>query len=287
MARNVLEAGFPLLVWNRTAEKCAPLVEAGATAVADPSGLAAAEVVVTMVSDGAAARAVLLESGLVDALRAGSVVLEMSTIGPTALAEVASEARRRDVFVLDAPVSGSVSVAEAGQLFAMVGGDEGAYRRALPVLEAMTKAHVLLGPSGAGAAMKLAVNSMVAVTNESVAETIAFAEACGIDAERAYDVLAGGALASPFVLYKRGAFLRPESEPVAFSVELMRKDLALARDLADELGARLPAADTAADVLDEARRDGLAQADMASVLGVLRGGRTKASTAHRQVTEES
>ena len=88
--------------------------------------------------------------------------------------------------------------------------------------------------------MKLAVNAMIAVTNESLAETLALAEQFGIERERAYDVLAGGALASPFVLYKRGAFLHPESEPVAFTTALMRKDIALALDLAARLGVRTP-----------------------------------------------
>ena len=132
MARNVLGAGFPLVVWNRTPERCAPLVAAGATAAADPAGLAVADVVVTMVSDGQAAHSVLVESGLLDDLRPGSVVLEMSTIGPTAAAALAAEAARHDVRLLDAPVSGSVSVAEAAQLFAMVGGDRGGVRAGHP-----------------------------------------------------------------------------------------------------------------------------------------------------------
>ena len=112
MARNLLRAGFPLLVWNRTTDRCAPLVDEGATAAAQAAGLAAADAVVTMVSDAAAARTVLVESGLLDELRPGSLVLEMSTIGPTAVADLAAEARQRDVYLLDAPVSGSVSVAE-------------------------------------------------------------------------------------------------------------------------------------------------------------------------------
>jgi 3-hydroxyisobutyrate dehydrogenase-like beta-hydroxyacid dehydrogenase len=117
--------------------------------------------------------------------------------------------------------------------------------------------------------MKLAVNTMIAVTNESLAETLALAERFGIEPERAYDVLAGGVLASPFVLYKRGAFLDPDAEPVAFTTELMRKDLSLAEALAGELGLELPAAGVAADVLDDAIQRGLGQADMASVLRVL------------------
>lgn len=162
MARNVLRAGFQLLVWNRTADRCAPLVEEGADAVGDPAALASASVVVTMLTDGRAAYSVLVDSRLLERLRPGSVVLEMSTIGPAAVARLAAAAEPYDVQVLDAPVSGSVSVAEAAQLFAMVGGDEGAYEQARPVLDAMTKGHVLLGPSGAGAAMKIAVNTMIA-----------------------------------------------------------------------------------------------------------------------------
>ena len=269
MARNVLAAGFPLVVWNRTAERCTPLIDAGARAAAEPTGLADADVVVTMVSDGQAARAVLLESGLLDALRPSSVVLEMSTIGPTAVTELAAEAERRDVHLLDAPVSGSVSVAEAGQLFVMVGGDEEAYAQVAPVLDAMAKGHMLLGPSGSGAAMKLAVNAMIAVTNEALAETLALAERFGIAREQAYDVLANGALASPFLLYKRGAFLHPDTEPVAFTTALMRKDLTLAQDLAARLGVRLPAAAAATAMLDEALRTDLAEADIASVIGLL------------------
>jgi len=269
MARNLLRADFPLVVWNRTAERCAPLIEEGAEAFTEPASLAAADVVVTMLTDGRAAHSVLVESGLLGKLRPGSVVLEMSTIGPAAVAELAGEARRHEVQLLDAPVSGSVSVAEAGQLFVMVGGDQNAYERISPVLDAMAKGHMLLGPSGAGAAMKLAVNAMIAVTNESLAETLVLAERFGIERERAYDVLAGGVLASPFLLYKRGAFLQPEAEPVAFTTGLMRKDVALAEDLAAELGARIPTVAAAAGVLDDALRDGLGEADFASVITVL------------------
>jgi 3-hydroxyisobutyrate dehydrogenase-like beta-hydroxyacid dehydrogenase len=269
MARNVLRAGFRLLVWNRTAARYAALVDEGAEAVHEPASLASADVVVTMLTDGTAVHSVLVESGLLADMQPETVVLEMSTAGPAAVARLAAEAEPHGVCVLDAPVSGSVTVAEAGQLFAMVGGDEDAYERATPVLDAMTKGHMLLGPSGAGAAMKLAVNTMIAVTNESLAETLALAQRFGIDPERAYDVLAGGVLASPFLLYKRGAFLDPDAEPVAFTTDLMRKDLSLAEALADELDLELPAAAAAAEVLDDATRRGLGQADMASVLRVL------------------
>jgi len=271
MARNVLRAGFPLTVYNRTFDRTVPLGEEGANVVRDPSDLGANDLVVTMVSDGAAAWSILVESGLMDALPPGSIVLEMSTIGPLAIADLAGAAEQREVELLDAPVSGSVSVAEAAQLFAMVGGNQRAYERATPVLDAMTKGHAFLGASGAGAAMKLAVNSMIAATNESIAETLAFAKRFGIDAETAYDVLQGGVLASPFVLYKRGAFLRPDEAPVAFTTALMRKDMSLVEDLAAQLGVRMPVSRAATEILEEAVERGLADADMASVLRLLDG----------------
>ena len=269
MARNVLHAGFPLTVYNRTSARADALVEEGARVVEAPDHLSACDLVVTMVSDAAAARSVLVEGGLLDALLPGSIVLEMSTIGPTAAEELAREAALREVDLLDAPVSGSVSVAEAAQLFSMVGGSAPAYQRTTPVLDSMTKGHVYLGPSGAGAAMKLAVNAMIAATNEAIAETLSLAKRCGIDPEDAYDVLAGGAVASPFVLYKRNAFLHPESEPVAFTTALMRKDLALVDELAVRLDVRMPVSRATTQVLDEALEIGLADADMASVLRLL------------------
>jgi 3-hydroxyisobutyrate dehydrogenase-like beta-hydroxyacid dehydrogenase len=280
MARNVLRAGFPLTVYNRTAERSAALVEEGARAVEDPVGLGVCDVVVTMMSDGPAARSILVDGGVLDALLPASVVLEMSTIGPIAIADLAEEADRHGVQLLDAPVSGSVSVAESGQLFAMVGGNERAYERAAPVLDAMTKGHVLLGPSGAGAAMKLALNAMIAATNESIAETLALATRFGIDGEDAYDVLTGGVLSSPFVQYKRGAFLHPETEPVAFTTALMRKDLTLVAELASRLNVRMPVARAASSILEEAIEHDLADADMASVLRLLHGATTTAATSH-------
>jgi 3-hydroxyisobutyrate dehydrogenase len=273
MAANVLAAGHVLSVWNRTAEKCAPLEAAGARVAEDIPALGRdVEAVVTMVSDGPAARGILVDGGLLDALTPGSVVLEMSTIGPLEATALAEEAIRRGVDLLDAPVSGSVSTAEAGQLTAIVGGDEQAYARVRPVLDAMTKRHMRLGPSGSGAAMKLALNGVVAATNESIAEAIVLAERYGVARERAYDALAEAIVASPFVHYKRDAFLRPETEPVAFAVELMRKDVRLALALAESLKLELPVVAAAAEMLARASAAGLDEADFSRVADVLRLG---------------
>jgi len=269
MAGNLRGAGFPLVVWNRSPKRSDLLAAQGAEVAADPSDLADADVVVTMLADADAVRAVVVDSGLAQSLRPGAIVMDMSTIGPVAAQELARAVDAHGATFVDAPVSGSVSVAETAQLFAMVGGDEAAYDRVTPVLDAMTKGHLLLGPSGAGAAMKLAVNAMIAVTNEAIAETLTLASRWGIDAERAYDVIASGAVASPFVLYKRNAFLHRQTEPVAFTASLMHKDVALALRLAAELGVRTPALDAAYTVLDDAVADGLAERDMAAVIELL------------------
>src|SRR5205814_1950568 len=119
---------------------------------------------------------------------------------------------------------------------------------------------------GAGAAMKLALNSMIAVTDVSLAETLSLAERFGIDRSDSYDVIAGGALASPFVQYKRPAFLSPETTPTAFTTALMRKDVILAEELAAHLDTAIETATAAGRVLDRAIEAGLADEDMASVI---------------------
>jgi 3-hydroxyisobutyrate dehydrogenase-like beta-hydroxyacid dehydrogenase len=209
--------------------------------------------------------------GALAALAPGAVVVEMSTIGPQAARRLAAAAGERGVDLLDAPVSGSVTMAEAAKLTTMVGGPAEALERARPVLEAMTARQVHVGPSGTGAAMKLALNAVIALTNEAVGEALALAEATGIDRAVAYDVLASSAVASPFVQYKRDAYLDPEGAPVAFSVTLMQKDLALALALARDHAVPLPALAAAGEVLSLARRQGLGDADLSRVADVLRG----------------
>ena len=251
MAQNVLAAGFPLMVFNRSAERCEPLRGAGAAVTATPTELAReCNVVVTMVADAEAARAVIDgPEGVLRGATPGLVLIEMSTIGPNAARELAAAAAVHGVAMVDAPVSGSVSVAESAELTTMVGGERNAFERALPVLEAMTKAQFHLGPSGAGAAMKLALNVMIASTTHALSEALVLAEGSGIEREDAYEVIASSAVASPFVAYKRDAFLDPEGTPTAFALDLMRKDLALALSLGEESRLPMLAASAAAEAM--------------------------------------
>ncbi len=249
MARKVLDAGFPLTVFNRTPERCDGLVEAGATLAATPAELAReSDVVITMVADGDAVRALLDgPDGLLAGATPGLVLAEMSTIGPLAARELAAHCAEHGVTMLDAPVSGSIAVAAAGQLTILVGGEEGALERARPVLDAMSKAVLHLGPSGAGAAMKVGLNLIIGATVMSVSEALVLAEASGIEREDAYDAIAASVVGSTYVHYKRDAFLDPDGTPTAFTLELMRKDLGLALELGAAAGVPLLATSSAAE----------------------------------------
>jgi 3-hydroxyisobutyrate dehydrogenase-like beta-hydroxyacid dehydrogenase len=251
MAGNVLRAGHELTVFNRTASRSDPLRDDGATvATSAAEAVRGAEVLVTMVADGAAVDAQLEgDEGFLSEAPDGLVWLEMSTIGPTAARRFAARAADAGIQMLDAPVSGSVAVAEAAGLVAMVGGPSEALERARPVLEAMTKAHFHLGGSGAGAAMKLGVNVMIASQTVAISEALNLAEAAGIERADAYDVIAAGALASPFVEYKKAAFLDPDGTPPAFALDLMRKDLKLALEQGEAAGLPLFGAGAAAEAV--------------------------------------
>lgn len=272
MARRVLEAGFPLTVWNRTPARAEELVGAGAGVAASPRTLAeGAEIVVTMVADSEALDDLLHgDEGLLAGLARGSILVDMSTIGPKAARTFAGEVAERGAHWIDAPVSGSTALAAQGALTLMIGGENEAIERAEPVLAAMAQKLFRLGGPAMGAAMKLVVNSAVAVLNEAIAEALVLAERAGIEREAAYDVLGGGAVAAPYVLYKRDAFLRPDETPTAFTVDLMRKDLQLVLELASELGVPLPAVRAADATLTRAGELGLGDADFAGVVRVLR-----------------
>jgi 3-hydroxyisobutyrate dehydrogenase/2-hydroxy-3-oxopropionate reductase len=272
MARNLLAAGFPLTVFNRTSERCEPLVGEGATVAASARELAAAsDVVVTMVADAEAVRA-LLEGpdGILAGAAPGLVLAEMSTIGPLAARELAALCAERGVEMLDAPVSGSTAVAEAARLTVMVGGEEAAFERAKPVLAAMSKAQLHLGPSGAGAAVKVGLNVIVAATTVAVSEALVLAEQAGVEREAAYEAIGSSAVASPFVEYKRAAFLDPDGTPTAFALELMAKDLELARELGERGGVPLPGAAGSAEAIALAAELEGADEDLVRVADALR-----------------
>jgi 3-hydroxyisobutyrate dehydrogenase-like beta-hydroxyacid dehydrogenase len=277
MARAVARDGFDLIVQNRTRERAANLASVLTCRVAETPAAAAreADVVITMLADDAAVRATYEgPEGLFAGARRGSVLVDMSTVRPdtiTGFAERATEAR---VGLLDAPVSGSVHLADAGSLTLMVGGEASDLERARPVLESVAKTIFHMGPLGTGAAMKLAVNTVIFGLNGALAEGLVLAESAGIDRGLAYDVIAAGAAGAPYVGYKRAAFVEPEATPVAFSLDLTEKDLGLIAAFAESLGVAMPQAAVNRAVVREASSGGRGGNDFANVAAELRARRS-------------
>jgi 3-hydroxyisobutyrate dehydrogenase-like beta-hydroxyacid dehydrogenase len=245
MARSLARGGSDLVLYNRTPERCAVLADQlGARVVATPAEAAgAAEVSISMVADQPAVEAVWNgPDGLLAGARTGSVLVDMSTVPPELIRSFESAAEARGAGILDAPVSGSVPLAETGKLTIMVGGEAAALEKARPVFEQLATRVVHIGPLGSGAAMKLAVNTLIFALNQGIGEALVLAERAGIDRAAAYDFFTTSAAGAPYVGYKREAFIEPESTAVAFSLALAEKDLRLILELADRLGAPMPQA---------------------------------------------
>ena len=277
IARAVRTAGHDVIVWNRTPDAADRLAdELGGRAVDRPADVAAAaDVMVSMLADGSAVDAVYGgDDGLIAGARPDTVLVDSSTVPPGILRRHEAAIRARGAGVLDAPVSGSVALAESGTLTLMVGGEVDDLDRARPVLEAYGATIFHLGPLGTGAAMKLAVNTVVFGLNEALAEGLVLAERAGIPREKAYDVLAASAIAAPYVGYKRAAFLDPDGTPVAFAADLAAKDLRLIAELADAVDLPLPQSTTNLAVIDAVIAAGDGGRDLSIVAGHLRDGRT-------------
>ena len=239
MARALARDGIELVLYNRTPERAEELAaELGVRVAATPAEVAArADITLSMVADGPAVEELYVgRDGLLGGARPGQVLVDLSTVPPSTIRGLEPLARGRGAGILDAPVSGSVSLATAGELTLMVGGTAEDVERARPALEPLAKRIVHVGPLGSGAGMKLAVNAVIFGLNNALSEALVLAERSGIDRAVAYDVFATSAVAAPFVGYKRDAFVEPESSPVAFALELAETDLRLITDLARELG---------------------------------------------------
>ena len=282
IAHALRAAGHDLVVWNRTREAADRLAgELGGRAVDHPSDVAdAADVSISMLADGAAVDAVYgAPDGLIAGARPGTVLVDSSTVPPAVLQSHESAIRERGAGVLDAPVSGSVALAESGKLTLMVGGEAESLDRARPVLEAYGATIFHMGPLGSGAAMKLAVNTVIFGLNEALAEGLVLAERAGVARERAYDVLAASAVGAPFVGYKRGAFLDPDGTVPAFTADLAAKDLRLIAELAETVGLAMPQAATNLAVIDAVIAAGDGERDFSEVAAHLRHGRGAAEGA--------
>ena len=271
MAANLLKAGFSLSVYNRTAAKAQALTSAGAQFAATPAEAANdASVIISMLSDDAASREVWLGSdGALDAVRKGAILIESSTVSPTWISELAEAASQRGIALLDAPVTGSRTQAEAGQLSFLVGGSGAALERVSPVLKAMSKEIVHLGSVGSGAKMKLINNFLCGVQVASLAEGLAWIERSGLDRDKALTVLKSGAPGSP-LLGAISARMVSQNYAVNFLLTLMTKDLLYAQNEAARNNVDLKTAEVARSLFEVAIAQGLGNEDMSSVIEPLR-----------------
>jgi 3-hydroxyisobutyrate dehydrogenase-like beta-hydroxyacid dehydrogenase len=265
MASNLVKAGHEVTVWNRT-----PKDVDGARAARSPAEAAdGAEVVWMCVSDTKAVESVLFGAqGVEQSLRDGMIIVDSSTISPSATRQFAERVKNKGVQYVDAPVTGSKVGAENGTLIFIVGGDEAAIERLKPLLAAMGKSFFRMGETGKGQAAKLVMNLQIALIYEGFAEALTLATKLGVDAETLMPLINASMIRSGVVEYKAPFVLKRDFSP-NFPLRLMRKDLGLAMDAAKELRVRLPGLEMVEEIYDLAVEEGQADLDYAATLTLL------------------
>ncbi|MCM3869857.1 MAG: NAD(P)-dependent oxidoreductase [Pyrinomonadaceae bacterium] len=267
MAGQLLRAGHPLTLWNRSIDRAKAFEEAGAYVAASPREAAErAEIVISMVADDRASRLVWTgEQGALAGVRHGSVLVESSTLSPGWVKELAIAAGEKGCDLLDAPVTGSKLHANSGELFFLAGGERRAFDRVLPVLKAMGRDAIHLGPSGSGALMKLINNFVCSVQVAGLAEGLALIEKSGLNRDQAAMVLLNGAPASPLVKTLAPRMLSRDYT-VNFALELMCKDLSYAMAEGERYSVPLITAPAALKLFDRAVEQGFGQLDFSAVV---------------------
>ena len=267
IAGRLLGLGHEVTVWNRTADKARALASAGAKLAANPAELAAqSDFVVSILSNAEAIdRAYGGASGLLSANVAGKLFIEMSTVRPETGRALDQKVKQKGAALIECPVGGSVGPARDGKLFGFVGGAAADVARAKPLLEQLCRRVEHVGPIGAGAAMKLAINLPLLVFWQSFGEALSLCEPLGLDPARLVDIFADTS-GGPNVLKGRGpmivaALQGKDTGPITFDVDGIRKDLRNMIEEAAARGATLPVTSQALECFDDAARDGLGASD--------------------------
>jgi 3-hydroxyisobutyrate dehydrogenase-like beta-hydroxyacid dehydrogenase len=270
VARRLLEAGHEVTGHNHTRSKAEPLIAAGMRFADTPRAAAEqSDVAFSMVTDTRALAAVTEgPDGILAGLGPGKVYVDMSTVSPAASRALAERVAGRGAVMLDAPVSGSVITLEQGKLSVIVGGDEAAFERVLPILRDIGPTVTRVGGNGQAVLMKIATNLSLAVQMLAFSEGVLLAEKGGISREDAVQVLTNSAIASPMVKY-RGPFVLEMPDEAWFDCNMMQKDMVLALDLGRELDVPLPSTATANEILTAARGLGVDHHDFAVMFDVL------------------
>lgn len=267
MAAN-LAGSFDLKVYNRTPSVATEFASRhGVVAAESLAELTAAEVIVSMLADGPAL--VSVYEGLLPYLKPGTLAIDMGTSGPEAVAAVRELIEPKGVTLVDAPVSGSTAAAEAATLLIMVGGTEETFAKAQPVLASIGHPE-LVGPPGAGAALKLTVNSILYALNQAFAEGVALAEASGVSPAITHDIVSRSAAGAPMIGYRRAQYLEPDTSPITFTLDLAAKDIRLALEAAAVDGIRMYQLERTLETVEELIQKGLGDKDMGFVVQAAR-----------------
>jgi len=270
MARRLVAAGHTLTGYNRTKEKAQPLVEAGMKWADSPRAVTeSSDVVFSMIANNQALRAVTEgNDGIVAGLSSGKIYVEMSTVSPAAVRELARQVESKAAEMLDAPVSGSSITLDEGKLSFMVGGKKPVFDEVLPYLQAIGPKATYVGGHGLAAAMKIATNLSLAVQMLAFSEGLLLAEKSGITRETAVEVLLNSVMASPMVKY-RGPFVLKMPDEAIFDVNMMQKDLLLALEMGRQLDVPLPTTAITNEMLTTSRAMGFAKKDFAILFEAL------------------
>ena len=237
MVDNLMQAGFELVVWNRSAGRMTPFVERGASPAASPRDVAArSDIIITCVSDTPDVEAVILgDDGVIHGASAGDLVIDMSTINPVNTVEIAAALNEKGIAMLDAPISGGSEGAANGTLSIMIGGSEDDVARAQPCFQAMGSTITHVGEQGAGQTVKLSNQILCVVNMLAASEALLFAKAGGVDLEKMLQAVTGGAAGS-WMLANRGPQVIDDYWQPGFSIDLQQKDLRLVLGAADKMG---------------------------------------------------
>jgi 3-hydroxyisobutyrate dehydrogenase len=264
MARNLLSAGMEVRAWNRSREKAEPLEKDGAEVVDDPKDAARdADFILTMLADADVVEEAV-RGGVLSVLAEDGVWLQMSTVGEDGNERLLRLAAESGVAYVDAPVLGTKQPAEQGQLIVLASGPEEVRERSEKIFGAVGSKTVWLGEAGEGSRLKLVVNNWIVGLLGVLAETVAFAEATGVDPAKFLETIEGGPLGLPYAQIK-GSMMVEEDFPTSFSAKLARKDAALVLDAAETQALRMRITETVAARFDEAIQAGHGEEDMAAV----------------------
>ncbi|HKS96225.1 MAG TPA: NAD(P)-dependent oxidoreductase [Terriglobia bacterium] len=270
MALNLVKAGHKVAAFNRTRDKARPLEQAGATIASTPAEAArGADAVMMIVSDTAAVESVVAgKDGILETLRSGAIVIDSSTISPTASRRMACMAAGKGASWLDAPVTGSKHGAEKGELTFMIGGDREALDRALPILQALGKKHIYCGAHGSGLSAKLAQNVIQSAMVEVFAEGFVLAAKAGVAPRTMMEIIQGSMARASLTDFKAPFIFKGDFTPY-FPLKWMHKDLALAMEAAYAQNVAMPAAAAVKEVYGAAKAQGKGELDYAAVITFL------------------